>query len=97
MQIASRSHLPEGVCTDQTLSMEDTIVGVVCGNPECLNLTEAKHVPDRCFVCGARTETHAVVRVDVDIDGLGIDITPTIDFVGDWDVDLAAQVREAVE
>jgi hypothetical protein len=77
--------------------MENEIVGVVCSNPECLDLTAAKHVPDRCFVCGARTETHAVVRLDVDVDGLGIDITPTIDFVGDWDADLAAQVREAIE
>jgi hypothetical protein len=77
--------------------METNVVGWICSAPECLEITAATHVPSRCFRCKARTDVHAIVHLAVDVDGLGIDITPTIDFVGDWDADLAAQVREAVE
>ncbi len=66
----------------------------MCGS--CLHLDGASQIPSRCFRCGSRLDVYAAVRIVVAIDGVAIDVTPTIDFVGEWSNDLRAEVQAIV-
>jgi hypothetical protein len=79
---------------------DDDVFAFACGR--CCAVAEAKHRPHACFRCGARFDRgapHALVRVDIDVDQLSLEIViaPHIEYRGHWTAGAELLVRDEVE